>query len=86
MSDKTGDYGILTVSRKSWIDPTHRDEYARVDYSRDTSVGRGSDADNETDSDNAHQGEDVGRSLTGAVREPGYGDGENGGGDVDGDG
>ena len=48
-------------------------------------MGGGGDANYEADGDDAHAGEDVRGTLAGAVGEPGYDDGEDGGGDVDGD-
>lgn len=77
---------FFTVARKCGIDTTDRDENTRVHDSRSTATGRRSDADDEADPDGAHAGEDVGGALPGAVGKPGHGDGEDGGGDVDGDG
>lgn len=45
----------------------------------------GSDANYEADADGTHAGEDVRRALAGPIGEPGYGDGEDGCCDVDGD-
>ena len=74
------------VPRECWIDSAYGDEDSRVDDAGDVSGGGGGDADYEADADGAHAGEDVGAALAGAIGEPGYGDGEDGGGDVDGDG
>ncbi|KAL9581964.1 MAG: hypothetical protein Q9203_005685 [Teloschistes exilis] len=64
---------------------THGDEDARVHDTGNTAMSRSGDADDEADPDGAHAGEDVRGTLAGAVGEPGHGDGEDGGGDVDGD-
>lgn len=74
------------VSGEGGVDAADGDEDACVYDSRDAAVCGGADADDESDSDGAHAGEDVGRALAGAVGEPGYDDGENGCRDVDGDG
>ena len=74
------------VAWKSGVDAADGDKDAGVDDAGDATVGGGGDADDEAGGDDAHEGEDVGGALAGAVREPGDGDGEHGGGDVDGDG
>ena len=74
------------VTRESGVDATDGDEDAGVDDAREIACSGGGDADDEADTDGAHAGEDVGGALAGAVGVPGDGDGEDGCGDVDGDG
>ncbi len=71
------------VPGESRVDPANCDEDAGVDNTGDVTGCGGGNADYEADADGEHAGEDVWAALAGAVGEPGDGDGEDGGGDVD---